>query len=210
MIDIPNVTLVSFTINQNRDFFNTTVAVLRYMQSVARFGRMTFFTALLPKRRFPGVEVIVIPSSDKHIGLGYLLNVVLRYFVRTPFLMHCQDDGFILDPSLWEQEFLKYDFIGAPWADGTVGNEGFSIQSQKYLWARGQFVWDGVDGPDWFYCRTMREEMLKLGITFAPTEVADRFSSELRNHDTPTFGYHGRGYSPEKHTIGQQIIQAYR
>ena len=26
-----------------------------------------------------------------------------------------QDDGFIINKNLWDEEFLSYDYIGAPW-----------------------------------------------------------------------------------------------
>lgn len=207
-LSLPTVTLVALTLTPESPYREATVAVLLYMRSIVDFGRIIYLTAAPPVRPLPDVEVIHIWPTDMR-GLSHYLSYLARLFVRTPFMMHCQDDGFILEPERWEPEFLDYDYIGAPWADGVVGNEGFSIQSQRFLWAKSQFEWDGKDGQDWFYCRTIKKEMEGVGIRFAPTALAARFSSELCDHDKPTFGYHGRGYCPSKHAVGQQKIQPF-
>ena len=209
MIDLRNVNAATIVYNDNRAVLDAVTPVIRYMQTVAQFGRMTLFTATPLTEKLPGVEVIQIWPTDGH-GHSLWITRIIRYFVRHQFVMWFQDDGFIIDPSRWEPQFLGYDYIGAPWADGVVGNEGFCIQSQKFLWARAQFDWNEREGPDWYYCRTIGHDMRKRGVRFAPTEVASRFSSELRDHDKPTFGYHGRNYCQPKHALGQSLIQPFR
>lgn len=204
-INLRNVTLVTIIFDEEVKYLEATLPVLRYMQSIADYGRITLFTALPVPEALKDVEIVRIPPTDL-AGVTSWLSGGVRLFIRTPYMMYFQDDGFILEPSLWEPEFLNYDFIGAPWSDGLVGNSGFSIQSLGFLWAMGQIPWDGKDGYDWFYCRTQREAMLKLGIRFAPTEVAARFSSEQRNQNDPSLGYHGRGHNPTKHAVGQEKI----
>jgi hypothetical protein len=208
-IDLRNVNAVTIIYDEYKPALEATIPVIRHMQNLANFGRLTLITALPVPVPLPGVEIIQIWPTDL-AGLGHWLSYMIRFLVRHPYMMHFQDDGFILDPRLWRQQFLAYDYIGAPWADGLVGNEGFSIQSQKFLWAKSQFVWDGVDGQDWFYCRTIRDEMQGLGVRFAPTAVASRFSSELCDQDKPTFGYHGRQHCPSKHARGQELITPFR
>ena len=49
-----------------------------------------------------------------------------------------QHDGFILNHKAWDNEFLNYDYIGAPvyWMGNKlieVGNGGFSLRSKKLL-----------------------------------------------------------------------------
>lgn len=207
MIELPTINAVTVVFNENAAALKATVPVVRYMQSVARFGKITLFTAA-PAPTLPGIEVIQIWPTEPY-GYSLWITRLLRYFVRHPYMLFFQDDGFILQPELWEIAFLDYDFIGAPWEDGVVGNGGFCIQSQRFMWAQSQIEWDGVDGPDWFYCRTKRPEMEALGVRYAPTEVAARFSSELTGHDHPTFGYHGWQYSPAKHELGQKLIAPY-
>ncbi len=39
----------------------------------------------------------------------------INSYVATPFALVIQYDGFILNPDAWRDEFLDYDYIGAPW-----------------------------------------------------------------------------------------------
>jgi hypothetical protein len=39
----------------------------------------------------------------------------LDAYVETEYVLVIQYDGFILNPEAWTDEFLKYDYVGAPW-----------------------------------------------------------------------------------------------
>jgi hypothetical protein len=73
-------------------------------------------------------------------------------YIKSDFCITIQNDGFIINPYLWKDEFLHYDYIGAPWSDyliqstdavfnyvkenrkySLVGNGGFSFRSKKLL-----------------------------------------------------------------------------
>ena len=117
-------------------------------------------------------------------------------------------DGYILDGSLWTEKFLKYDYVGAPWAPNThftknsgteirVGNGGFSLRSRKLL--RTPTALDipfsdygtGFWHEDGFLCVHNREVLELYGIKFAPVEVAAQFSTELTVPETiKSFGGH--------------------
>jgi len=120
--------------------------------------------------------------------------------VDSEFCMIVQADGHPVNLDSWEDEFLKYDYIGAPWytqpwrIDQTVGNGGFSIRSKKFLEHSSYFSeYDGLSEPeDVFLCRTADKALKEMGVTFAPHDVAYRFSVE----DMPykgQFGFHGKG-----------------
>ena len=36
--------------------------------------------------------------------------------IETTHMLIIQDHGFVVNPSAWTDEFLEYDYIGAPWA----------------------------------------------------------------------------------------------
>lgn len=60
----------------------------------------------------------------------------LNKYIETSYVLIIQYDGFILNPDAWTDEFLEYDYIGAPWwytDDCNVGNGGFSLRSKKLL-----------------------------------------------------------------------------
>jgi hypothetical protein len=57
----------------------------------------------------------------------------LYKYIDTDFMMIFQSDGFILNHEAWDDTFLEYDYVGAPWFDGVVGNGGFSLRSTKLM-----------------------------------------------------------------------------
>lgn len=40
---------------------------------------------------------------------------LLDSYIETPHVLVVQYDGFILNPDAWTDEFLEYDYVGAPW-----------------------------------------------------------------------------------------------
>ena len=128
-------------------------------------------------------------------------------------------DGFAVNREAWTDEFLDYDYIGACWGDGTVGNGGFCLRSRKLYDA---FISIGVKNStndyqdymnDSFYyvitetgekfipedniiCKVHREKLEKeYGIKFAPLHIANQFSIE-RNYSSvwlgKSLGFHGK------------------
>jgi len=112
--------------------------------------------------------------------------------------MIVQRDGFFINVNAWRNEFLDYDYIGAPWADGGVGNGGFSIRSKRLLKfvanhptsSDPQFDFSPEDG---LICSTFRKDLESTGHRFAPTNVAANFSREgLFFLPEDVFGFHGK------------------
>lgn len=120
-------------------------------------------------------------------------------FVFTSHALVIQHDGYVLNWEAWEDDWLKYDYIGAPWwyKDGkNVGNGGFSLRSQKLLKILATDPEIKQYHPeDHHICRTYRPYLeKKYGISFAPDEVASRFSIEGWKGDRKyrdQFGFHG-------------------
>lgn len=110
-------------------------------------------------------------------------------------------DGFIVNQAAWNDSWLQYDYIGAAWPDGVVGNNGFCLVSQRYFSAVQQLglrptVEDCHPG-DAMVCRTAwrhkkchRIDMEQAGVRFAPLGVAKAFSVENEEY-TSSFGFHG-------------------
>ena len=119
--------------------------------------------------------------------------------VNTDHALYVQWDGIANDSQQWTDEFLRYDYIGAPWPwepnGSNVGNGGFSLRSRRLLDAcqdaevrltpAEPTAEDKVIG-------NIRRSYLesKYGIQIAPTELARQFSFELGVHE-PSFGFHG-------------------
>ena len=120
--------------------------------------------------------------------------------VTTPFVLVFQWDGFVLDPSAWTDAFWDYDYIGAPWAEGSappgrrVGNGGFSLRSRRLLEALQDpdLGFDLARPEDKVICRELRPVLeQKHAIRFAPVELAERFAFEHGAPPGPVFGFHG-------------------
>lgn len=123
----------------------------------------------------------------------------LYFHVETEFVLSVQFDGFILHPDAWSDEYLNYDYIGAPWPcswkEYAVGTGGFSLRSKRLLHAlqddRIILPRDPV-AEDLCFCRTYRSVLeVHHGIRFAPVEVAARFCYESGPFVPNTFGFHG-------------------
>lgn len=128
-------------------------------------------------------------------------------FIDTDFALVIQHDGFILNPDAWNDQFLQYDYIGAPlWVDGryVVGNGGFSLRSKKLLEVLqhdDSILVEEIEGEryclneDWIISVIKREYLESRGILFAPVEIAKKFSFEGNKADGPMwssqFGFHG-------------------
>ncbi len=161
----------------------------------ADFAEVTVLTDLeldVPTRRIEPLTSI----RDYNVFLSHRLVEQ----VTTPFVLVFQWDGFVLDPALWTDAFLDYDYIGAPWAEDSappgrrVGNGGFSIRSRRLLEALQdpELEFNPEKSEDKVICRRFRpilEE--KHAIRFAPVELAERFAFEHGGTPGSTFGFHG-------------------
>jgi hypothetical protein len=121
----------------------------------------------------------------------------LHKYIHSEFCLLIQWDGFVLNPNAWQDNFLNYDYIGAPWyvnkftKNFLVGNGGFSLRSKKYLQTTAQLHYDGKLEEDIFCCRENKKWMIEQNIKFAPHELAYMFSVENYKY-TNQFGFHGK------------------
>lgn len=163
------------------------------------------------------VECVVIQPLD-YFGYSRFCVEELHSYIDTDFALTVQLDGYIVNPNLFSQDFLAYDYVGAPWrstrkrplqAGREVGNGGFSLRSQKFLKAASELrwhkEWQHIDVPtkyhgneDYFLCVVKHDEMVEKGVRYAPVPIAKRFSIQAgdqlsRGHNLhTTFGFHGK------------------
>lgn len=136
----------------------------------------------------------------------YVKNIDCEYFI----MFH--DDGFIINPELWKQDFLNYDYIGAPWDNNPdepqfgwvkdyglktiVGNGGFCLRSKKFLYESSKLNYTSTANEDVFLCAIMNDYLTSNGIKFAPLNLARNFSLETKTIENNTlsncFGFHGK------------------
>lgn len=132
----------------------------------------------------------------------------LYKYIDSDYALIVHNDAYVIRPEEWSNDFLKYDYVGAPWPKNThftksgkevrVGNGGFSLRSKKLLKILRDLklpftdFGTGYHHEDGILCVYYRDELEKAGIQFAPIEVATKFSGEVYCKDSyPTpFGYH--------------------
>ncbi len=138
---------------------------------------------------------------------NYITLKLIPHIVTEPYNIIIHSDGFAVNRDAWDNDFLKYDYIGAVWPWETkgynVGNGGFSLRSRKLYdafldmdikWKTSQFPKEIIDSPsihvydvyndmvvpeDNIICKIYRDSLEKnYGIKFAEADVADKFSIE--------------------------------
>lgn len=142
---------------------------------------------------------INVQKIDKIVNLMHYSNFVvadLPNYINTDFCMIVQHDGYIINPKLWTEDFLNYDYIGAPWKEDTVklygltqkvGNGGFSIRSKRLMDAMKRPYWyDPFWGTEDIYTALFMQYLYEGEFKPAPLELAAKFSFE---HQIPERNY---------------------
>lgn len=209
MLDLSNVTLWACVWTPSEEFIDRTFRVVRHCTRIAKFQEVVFFCCVDPRiTEECGWRIVRIPELNM-ASWNLFINREIPKSLHSDFAMSVHEDGFILDPSLWEREFLDFDYIGAPWPSGVVGNQGFCIESRKMLKEKlllPKGAHDSDIPSDNFLCIKHRERLERRGIRFAPQSVAERFSTEMYGDEKPSFGFHGRKHSHRKYREGWERI----
>lgn len=138
-------------------------------------------------------QVPIAPIDSVPAYSEFMLRDLGRHFAGE-FVLVIQWDSFILDGAAWSEDFLDYDYIGAPWRHRpvAVGNGGFSLRSRRLVDAVAALAIAQPHPEDHAICELHRDELIQQhGIRFAPAAVAARFAFEETTPDSPTFGFHG-------------------
>lgn len=161
-----------------------------------------------------GASMLISPTLGSIDAWNKFIIYELHKHISTEFVMLIHADGYVVNPERWQDRFLDYDYIGAPWplpADSysyrspegelvRVGNS-VSIRSKKILElpSKLNLEWKeyyGNTNEDGFLCVHNKHVLESNGIRFAPLDVAKHFSKE---HDIPenegieTFAFHQLG-----------------
>lgn len=158
-------------------------------------------------------EVLVF--SDKHLGIKGASQIKVENwlsklgwsewlwygvpeYVKTPQALLLQWDAGICKPECWKDEFLNFDYIGAPWGwhpdDMNVGNSGFSLRSKRLqdCLVKNKDLYPVSDPEDVALCRIHRRAMEKKGFKWPDQYTAFDFAFEnQRLQSLQHFGYHG-------------------
>jgi hypothetical protein len=174
--------------------------IVSFMNKNIEFFSIKMF--LVEDPNIPGVEFHKIDKMGITDYSRFCLHKLADH-IDTDFCLIFQDDGFVLNPDLWTDEFFMYDYIGSPWPlhmgwpeEGRqVGNGGFSLRSKRLLEFTKNLPHQ-TENEDTYIVISRREEVEKAGIKIAPLEIARLFSVENRidaEHNLKTcFGFHAK------------------
>lgn len=204
MINLKNVTLLCLT---SVYFSGHIQSLLRSMENI-KFGSVKFLSHE-PPDDLPS-EIVWENTKKVLTYTGYSEYCIfdLHKHVETEFCLLTQYDSWVVNPDLWDEKFLEYDYIGAPWPYSPdhftdergilqrVGNGGFSLRSKKLLEVpkNTKIDWD-VNRPneDTTIGVVNRVKYENAGCKFAPLDVAIKFAHEMdidENKGVPSFGFH--------------------
>lgn len=136
----------------------------------------------------------------------------LPKYINTSHVLFIHHDGYVINPELWNDEWLKYDYCGSPWPlpndnysyrseSGSlqrVGNS-VSLRSKKLVdlvTTRPWASYFGNTNEDGFICCHNREWLEEQGCKFIPFNEALVFGKEAEfpeNKNMKTFLFHKHG-----------------
>ena len=193
-LQLPSVTLVMI---ETREHELARMAVEDCVR-VADFGDVLILTDRSELFNGLGARTHNVPDWPTKEGWARSMWFDVPPLLKTSHMLAIQWDAWIWDASMWRDDFLNYDYIGAPWwyKDGkNVGNSGFCLKSTalaRYIRKhRAQFECN-TSAEDDLLCRTYRRELETAGFRWAPEAIAHDFAFECCR-PSPTsqhFGFH--------------------
>lgn len=197
MINLPNVTMVCI---DTRNHAGALKSIRKSLEQI-KPAKTIFLTDM--DLSLPGVEVVKIdPIQGKEDYSVVVVKQLALYINRdnSTHVLVIQHDGYVLDGDQWDNEYLNYDYIGAPWPyqdNHVVGNGGFSLRSKKLMnWLRVDHHIRITHPEDEITCRLYGKYLQAQGYKFAPPELACKFSYEMLAPLQPTFGFHQYYHKP--------------
>ena len=210
-LKLPNVTLLAAT---SSEMDEAQVSMRISLQNI-EFGAAKLLCTIAPKQKYPDIEYVSIPPLNSVDDYNEIIFQDLHKYFETSHCLIVQSDSFVVNSNLWKEEFLEFDYIGAPWSNkiqlnpnlvlhlekNTVGNGGFSLRSRKLVETTAKINFNSLKFPikseDIIICHYFYREMIDNGICFAPPKLAAQFSIEsldnLYGQDiNSVFGFHGK------------------
>jgi predicted O-linked N-acetylglucosamine transferase (SPINDLY family) len=168
------------------------IRAIERCRRLCRFARAVLFTDRAIEA--DGIDVVQIPPIRSRDEYSEFMLKSLVHHIATDHALVVQWDGFVVNPAAWTDEFLQYDYAGAPWPSEwghQVGNGGFSLRSRRLLRALADPRVRRTQNEDMDICQTYRGLLeSEYGIRFAPVALAERFSFEVLPPNGRPFGFH--------------------
>lgn len=183
-----------------------TYRAIKHCIKQVNFGQVTIFTDK-PDNTQPIDVCTIHPLTTfreyQHFIVKKMPDVVIPQLKKhITHILQINWDGFIVNSDGWRDEFLNYDYIGAPWCNfKTVGNGGFVLKSKKFLYVQKEVKQNfkmNVLPEDIVLSICLRSDFLNYGCKYATMDLAYKFSTEEgRYEDNMSFGFHNLDLHPQ-------------
>lgn len=191
-LQLPNVTLMCMTSVKVME----SVKAMKYSMRQIDFGDAVFISHKKPVYLPKSIRFSYTSELTDIDCFNYKMIYELTEHIHTDYVMIVHYDGFVVNPQMWRDEFLDYDYIGSPWPlprfdfdyrdiDGNICRVGNSvgIRSKRLLdfpnVAKLPFEDDhGYFHEDTFLCCKNKHLVEAAGMKIAPLEVAKYFAHE--------------------------------
>lgn len=159
-----------------------------------------------------GVRYVPIEPNDMYYYNYWCIYEMTKYF-DTDYVLSYHDDGYPLNPELFNPEVLNYDYVGAPARvkyldDSTPTYEGYSkeliegggltLRTKKlmdYLANHDEYKL-GMGNEDGYIATFHRDKLIEQGFKICPSNITRGFVVHHPMDDShnihTTFGFHGR------------------
>ena len=117
-LTLPNVTLLAATsveIEQHQ-------ISLKISSQNIEFGAVKLLSSSLPEKKYSDIEYVSVTPMGRADQNRFLIEDLHKYF-ETSHCLYVESDSFVVNADLWKEEFLKFDYIGAPWPIKTQIND---------------------------------------------------------------------------------------
>lgn len=209
------ITLISY---DNTDDPSRTLRALQHCARLMRFAAVVLVCRVVPQGV---ISETIYQVNEQGYDAAMMWEVAgIRDHVLTKHALCVHHDGYIVNPDMWRDYWLDYDFIGSPWpalpnpahpgksdSPHRVGNTGFCLKSRALMERTAELRDTYYElhkkrdqhgqtlGGDTFCCQHSRPHLESRGIKFAPVSVAADFSWESTIEEYPlgrpdAFGFH--------------------
>ena len=196
-LKLTRVTLVAVTsVN-----ITATISAMKYSMRGIDYGDCVLITHKKPWNLPSTIRYCQVDKIDSIDKFNHFMVYDLWEYVHTDYIMLVHADGFVIHPEMWQEEFLNYDYIGAPWPlpdnpisyrdiNGNICRVGNSVSLRSYrllkLPSEEKMEWkpqpmsDGgvMYNEDTFICVANKHIFEEHGMKIAPLDIAKYFAHE--------------------------------
>ena len=217
-LSLPNVTLLAAaSVDIEQTNFN-----LKISSENIEFAAVKLLSSSLPNKKFTNIKYISIPQMNLSDYNRLIIEDLHKYF-NTSHCLIVQSDSFVVNYERWTEEFLKFDYIGAPWTNkvqmnpklilsmekNLVGNGGFSLRSRKLVEATEKINYNRGDHFTYIDFPLYKYYNAKGNTKKAQAYLTDAYNHIPENERTEYLKDDSRGKHLHKYFYIHEIIETY-